>query len=40
MGIGQKYDDEDTAVQPRILSKKNKFHLRINGGTQEEFLNF
>ena len=23
------------AVQPRILSKKNIFHLRINRGTQE-----
>ena len=23
------------AVQPRILSKKNIFHLHINGGTQE-----
>ena len=27
-------------VQPRILSKKNNFHLRINGGTQERSFNF
>ena len=28
------------AVQPRILSKKNIFHLRINGGTQESMFSF
>ena len=28
------------AVQPRILSKKNIFHLYINGGTQERKFNF
>ena len=28
------------AVQPRIFSKKNNFHLHANGGTQERIFNF